>query len=326
MKQRIKKIALIATSGGHFEQLSNLAGFYSSYPHFWVTNSTSQTQSELKNEKVYYLKTGHYKKPWTYLYHIPFFLIVFLKEKPRHIISTGSGRTALIAFFIAKLMKIEFVYIESFSRVKNISKFGEFLLKYGQKIYSQWKADINNNIEFIGPVLDPKLVRKTSMVESGYIFVTLGNRAEQFTRLLSSVEQLKKNGIIKNKIKVQAGCTNHKSGLLEIFSFCSQDEIDELIYNSEFVITQESAGIVTKCLKMRKRFLVMPRDYTFQELPSKSDMKEDLQYKLEELGYTKVVNNINELEFAIKKVDDLKVGYNFNNSFAIQTLKNIVGE
>ena len=68
----------------------------------------------------------------------------------------------------------------------------------------------------------------------------------------------------------------------------------------------------------------MPRDYAYGELPTKSDMKEDLQYKLEELGYTKVVNNIEQLEEAINAINDIKTGYNFDNNLAIIKLNNIV--
>lgn len=321
MKQKNIKVALIATGGGHFEQLINLSDLYNEYPHFWITNKISQTVAELINENVYFVKAGHYKKPWTYLSHFPFFIKIFVKEKPTHIISTGSGRTAFIAFLISKLLRIKFIYIESFSRVKNFSKFGELLIRFGQRIYTQWETSNNDKVEYIGPVLSSKEIVKIIDKDSGYIFVALGNRIEQFTRLLNIVEQLKLNGIIENKVKVQAGYTNYKSDKLEIFDFCTPEEIDKYIYNSAFVITQESAGIVTKCLKIGKKFIVMPRDYNYGELPSKSDMKEDLQYKLEELGYTKVVNNISDMEIAIKDINKFKVGYNFNNSFTIQKLK-----
>jgi hypothetical protein len=90
------------------------------------------------------------------------------------------------------------------------------------------------------------------------------------------------------------------------------------------VITQESAGIGAQCLKYRTKFVVMPRDYQYGELPTKNDMKEDLHYKLEELGYTKVVRNRDELEKAIVNIEDLKVGFNFDNSQAIRTLRNII--
>ena len=102
------------------------------------------------------------------------------------------------------------------------------------------------------------------------------------------------------------------------------EEIDKLILNASYVITQESAGIGTQCLKHRTRFIVMPRDYQYGELNTKSDMKEDLHYKLEELGYTKVVRNTDELEKAIENIDNLRLGFNFDNSLAIQTLKKII--
>lgn len=318
------KIALVATSGGHFEQLSNLISLYTEYSHFWITNKNHQTLSELKNEKVYFIKMGHFKRPWTYISHFPFFWTIFKKERPTHIISTGSGRTAFIAFIASKLYNIKFIYIESFSRVNCLSKFGSFLIKSGQKIYTQWETNIGKKAEFIGPVF----VNKSEIIEtsqkSDYIFVTLGTRFEQFERIIKVVEKLKTDGILNIKVKIQAGYTKYKSELLEIFDFCSQNEIDELIRNSEFVITQESAGIVTKCLKMKKKFIVMPRVYDFGELPSKSDMKEDLQYRLEELGYTKVVNNFEEMKTAIQSIDKIKTGYKFDNSLAKSKLKSLL--
>jgi hypothetical protein len=70
----------------------------------------------------------------------------------------------------------------------------------------------------------------------------------------------------------------------------------------------------------------MPRDYQYGELPAKSDMKEDLQDKLEELGYTKVVRNVGELEEAIKNLDTLKIGFEFNNNMAISYLHKAMEE
>jgi UDP-N-acetylglucosamine transferase subunit ALG13 len=90
------------------------------------------------------------------------------------------------------------------------------------------------------------------------------------------------------------------------------------------VITQESAGIGTQCLKYGAKFIVMPREYQYRELPAKTDMKEDLHLKLEELGYTKVVRNTDELEKAIEGLEELKVGFHFDNTLAIRTLKELI--
>jgi hypothetical protein len=69
----------------------------------------------------------------------------------------------------------------------------------------------------------------------------------------------------------------------------------------------------------------MPRDYQFGELPSKHDMEEDLQYRLEELGYTKVVHTKEQLADSIKNIGRLKTGYKFDNSRAVEKLTEMVG-
>jgi UDP-N-acetylglucosamine transferase subunit ALG13 len=319
------KIALVCTRGGHFEQMTNLSDFYSCYDHFWITNRNRQTENQLKDKRVYYVELAHFKKPWTYLFQVPPILKIFAGEKPTHVLSTGSGRTALIPFLFAKLLRIKFIYIDTFSRVRGHSKFGSFLLKMRNRIYTQWKDPHNENAVYIGPIFK-KQEDRDKCHDSKYIFVTVGTRDESFTRLIKGVEDLVGKGVIRDKVIIQAGHTKYRSDCAEIFDFCGPEKIDELILNAQYVITQESAGIGTQCLKYRTKFIVMPRDYKFGELPTKSDMKEDLQDRLEELGYTKVVRDTNDLEKAIVNIDSLKTGFEFNNSMAISNLHKTMEE
>ncbi len=323
-KKRIN-IALVCTRGGHFEQMTNLSDFYGCYDHFWITNRNKQTESQLKQERVYYIDLAHFKKPWTYMNQIAPVLRIFTREKPTHVLSTGSGRTALIPFLLSKLFRKKFIYIDTFSRVNGHSKFGTFLLKTRNRIYTQWNDPYNEQAVYIGPIFRQQ-ENFTRCDDSNYVFVTVGTRDEPFTRLIQGVEELIKKGIIKEKVVIQAGHTKFKSDHVEVFDFCKPEKIDELILNARYVITQESAGIGTQCLKYKTRFIVMPRDYQYGELPTKSDMKEDLHCRLEELGYTKVVSNTNELENAIVNIDRLKTGFDFNNSLAISNLQKAMEE
>lgn len=318
-------IALVCTRGGHFEQMTNLSDFFDCYDHFWITNRNQQTESQLKTERVYYIDLAHFKKPWTYLSQVAPVFSVFSKEKPTHILSTGSGRTALIPFFLSRYFNSKFIYIDTFSRVNGHSKFGTFLLKMRRGIYTQWKDPVNEKAVYIGPIFKQQQ-NCNKCGDAEYVFVTVGTRDEPFTRLIKGVEDLVKKGIIKEKVIVQAGHTKYRSDCLEVFDFCGPDRIDQLILNAKYVITQESAGIGTQCLKYRTKFVVMPRDYQYGELPTKSDMKEDLHCKLEELGYTRVVKNAGELERAIVNIDDCKTGFEFNNSLAIFNLHKAVQE
>lgn len=323
MKKKIIKIGLVCTQGGHFEQMTNLAEFYRQFDHFWITNKGKQAEAELKTEIKYFIKAGHYTKPWTYLYQVPIALKAFYLEKPTHIISTGSGMTAFVPFLISKLLKVKFIHIDTFSRVYGYSKFGAFLLMIRQRILSQWDDPLNSRVTYIGPIFkrEDHVVKNT---DAGHIFVTLGTRNDPFPRLVKSVEDLVKKGVIKENVIVQAGNTIYNSKLLEIFDFCLPEVIDGLIKNAKFVITQESAGIGTKCLKYNTKFIVMPRDYQCGELPVKSDMNEDLHCKLEEIGYTRVVNNTSELKSAIKEINKLKTGFEFDNKLAIETLTKLI--
>ncbi len=323
-QQRIN-IALVCTQGGHFEQMTNLSDFFGCYEHFWITNRNRQTESQLKQERAYYIEMGHFKKPWTYLYQLAPLLKVFAREKPTHVLSTGSGRTALLPFLLARFFRIKFFYIDTFSRVHGHSKFGTFLLRTKNTIYTQWKDPHNENAVYIGPIFKPPPPCKKKR-DSKYVFVTLGTRDEPFMRLIEGVEELVKKGAIKEKVVVQAGHTKYRSDLLEIFDFCGPEKIDELILNARYVITQESAGIGTQCMKYKTKFIVMPRLYRNGELPTKSDMKEDLHYRLEELGYTTVVRNTGELEQAVLNVHRLKTGFDFNNSMAISNLHTALEE
>lgn len=323
--KRNVNIALVCTKGGHFEQMTNLSEFYNCYDHFWITNRNQQTESQLKNERVFYVEMAHFKKPWTYLKQMAPVMKVFTREKPTHVLSTGSGRTALIPFLLSRLLKKRFIYIDTFSRVNGHSKFGEFLLKTRNEIYTQWEDLQNEKALYIGPIFREQESRAESR-DSDYVFVTVGTREEPFTRLIKGVEDLVIKGVIKEKVIIQGGHTKCRSDHVEIFDFCTSEKIDNLILNAKYVITQESAGIGTQCLKYRTKFVVMPRDFAFGELPTKSDMKEDLHYKLEELGYTVVVKNTDELEKAVKEMEKLKTGIDFNNSFAISMLHKAMEE
>lgn len=301
------KIALISTQGSHFEELTNLDDFYNCYKHFWITNRNMQTEAALSDERKYFVPMGHFKKPWSYLPHFFIFYRIFLKEKPTHILSTGSGRTCFVPFILSRIMKIKFIYIDTFSRVRGYSKFGSFLRIFNYPFFTQWQNNVRKRVYYIGPIFKDKNTNlKKKKLQNPYIFVTVGTRRESFIRLISAVENLKNKKIIKEEVVIQSGYTKYVSNKMKVFDFCSPSQIDDLIYNARLVITQESSGISTKCLRFNTRFVVMPRDYNFKELPAKSDMKEDLHFELEKQGYTIVVNNTEELKDAINNIDKIK--------------------
>jgi UDP-N-acetylglucosamine transferase subunit ALG13 len=318
-------LGLVCSGGGHFEQLFNLRDLAAAHKHFWLTNRNAQTISLLKNELAHFVVEAHFKKPWTYLLQAPKFLAVFAKERPTHLLCTGSGRIALTPYLLSRVLGLRFIYIDTYSHVKGFTKFGSFLNKLGHPVFYQWESPAKNRAFYIGPILNPE-VPQGPRTPQGHVFVTLGTREEPFVRLLKIVEALKRAGTIRSRVIVQAGHTCYVSDALEIFDFCPPAEIDRYIRDADFVITQESAGIGTKCLRAKTPFLVIPRDYAYGELPAESDMREDLHEKLAELGYTFVVHTVEEMREAIHKLGLLKTGYLFDNSLAKAKLRRLLDE
>jgi hypothetical protein len=138
------------------------------------------------------------------------------------------------------------------------SKFGTFLLKTKNKIYTQWEDPHNDNAVYIGPIFK-QTGDNHKCHDSQYVFVTVGTRDEPFTRLIKGVEDLVKKGVIKEKVIIQAGHSKYSSDHVEVFDFCMPEKVDELIRNAKYVIPGE-CGHRYQCLKY-KQILRYARDY-----------------------------------------------------------------
>ena len=318
------KVALVCTSGGHFEQMHNLSDFYDNYRHFWITAESVQTTSALPGEEIYYLSMAHFKKPWTYLFQLPQCLRIFIRERPTHLLSTGSGRIVFVPFLLSIIFRAKFIHIETFSHVNRLTKLGRLLSTMRYPILTQWRSSNEAEVVYIGPIIKKETPSETRQQRKDHVFVTLGTRTEPFPRLVAAVETLVKERVIQERVIVQAGHTKYESDLMEVFSFRPPMDINDLIQDALYVITQESAGIGTRCLRNNTRLIVMPRDYFYGELPTKSDMAEDLHYRLQELGLAFVVTNVDELRTAIQNINNLKVGFSFDNAQAIAKLRELI--
>ena len=318
------KLALTCSAGGHFEQMQNLYQLYRDYPRFWLVNETPQTEFALSPESRHFIKGAHFSKPWTYIIQAPRISRILRREQPTHIISTGPGMIGFVPFLLSRLLRIKFIHIETFSHVHHLTKMGKLIRMFRHPVLSQWDGLNMKNVRSIGTAISGSLPEVPDRSSEEIVFVALGLRVHPFPRIIEAVESLIKENVIECKVVIQRGFTEYPTESAETFDFRTPAEINKLIAASKFVITQESAGIVTKCLRLGKRFIVMPRDYRFRELPAKSDMSEDLHKKLAELGYTFVVHNQDQLKEAILRIDQLKTGFRFDNSRAIATLKSMV--
>ena len=85
------------------------------------------------------------------------------------------------------------------------------------------------------------------------ILVTLGTQDKSFKRLLDAIQKQIDNGNIKDKVVVQAGCTEYDSKDMEIFDLIDRDKFSELIKECDLLITHGGVGSILTGLKNNKK-------------------------------------------------------------------------
>ena len=91
------------------------------------------------------------------------------------------------------------------------------------------------------------------------IFVVLGTQDKPFDRLLKAVDKAVLDGVITDKIIVQAGKTEFSSPNMEIRSIIPMNEFNQLIKDADFIICHAGYGILSTALENGKKVLSAAR-------------------------------------------------------------------
>lgn len=141
-----KKICLISSSGGHFEQLLCLKSLNDNYDVFFVTEKTKYNK---KDKKIKYFIRQVNRKEILFIPNMIMIsfksLYIYFKEKPDVIISTGVLST-IPMLIIGHFFKKKVIYIESFAKINSPTMTGK--LVYKKKIANQFYVQWESMLEF----------------------------------------------------------------------------------------------------------------------------------------------------------------------------------
>ncbi|MBO0481008.1 PssD/Cps14F family polysaccharide biosynthesis glycosyltransferase [Candidatus Enterococcus courvalinii] len=133
------KICLIASSGGHYEQLLMLKKLADEHEVFYVTEKTDYHQNE---KNTYFLQQVN-RREWFFLFYILKIFIksgwIFFKERPDTIISTGV-LAAIPMMILGKLFRKKIIYIESFAKISDPTQTGKLIYKFADTFVIQWES------------------------------------------------------------------------------------------------------------------------------------------------------------------------------------------
>lgn len=134
------------------------------------------------------------------------------------------------------------------------------------------------------------------------ILVTLGTQDKPFPRLLDAIQKAIDDGIIKEEVVVQAGCTKFESKDMKIFDLIPTDEFNQLVKKCRILITHGGVGSITAGLKADKIVIAAARLSKYKE--HTNDHQKEIVREFAKAGYLVELKDFNQFgktyEFAKK--------------------------
>jgi UDP-N-acetylglucosamine transferase subunit ALG13 len=250
---------LVATSGGHLTQLNLLRPrIVPRGDVVWVTDATAQSTSMLAGQRVVELPNRAPRAYFGILRDYARLCAVFRRERIDHVYSTGA-QMALSAMLAAKTFRVPFSYIESGTRVRELSATGRLLayvpgiaryVQYPFAADARWRYALS---VFEGFRVEPAAPRPGSP----RVVVTVGGNAHYgFERLVRSL-----HAVIPADWSVlwQVGPSDVADLGIETVASLPNERLRREIADADLVISHAGTGSILTALQLGKRPIVVPR-------------------------------------------------------------------
>ncbi len=137
IKKKVPKLCLVSSSGGHWEQLQKLQPLIDKYSGFKVTEKTNFEA----NANYFMIQTDMKDKlmPLKMLWNSFYTLIIWIKERPDFIITTGT-MVAYPFYLLSIIFRKKFIFIETFGRANMPTVAGKKMEKHSDLFIVQWKS------------------------------------------------------------------------------------------------------------------------------------------------------------------------------------------
>lgn len=130
------------------------------------------------------------------------------------------------------------------------------------------------------------------------ILVTLGTQDKSFKRLLQAIEEQIVNGKITQKVIVQAGFTEFESKNMEIIKYLPLDKFEQLVKESELLITHAGVGSIMTGINNNKKVIAAARLKEYKEHTNNHQLQ--ILKRLSEDGYILALDDFSKLDEVIE--------------------------
>lgn len=264
-----RKILVIASAGGHLTQALCACNHVDDI----ALVTTHALVNDDKVKKVYKIWSTQ-KNAFIHFVNIFYALYVIIKERPRTVFTTG-GPIVLPFALVCKFLPLRFVYLDTLSRVVELSNTGKLIHKY--KLYdefmSQWQAVAKQyGVAYAGKTFDlegraNKIIAPLSPPQKPLVLVTTGTNSYPFPRLIAAMAKLAIYHDPNVRWFIQTGGfeVDIKPANGEIVDMVDKDKMDALVQESSLVISHCGVGSINHMLVFQKRVIFVPRLAEFGE-------------------------------------------------------------
>ena len=148
------------------------------------------------------------------------------------------------------------------------------------------------------------------------IFVTVGTHEQQFNRLIKKIDQLKKDGHIKDDVFIQTGFSDYIPESCDWKKFLSYEEMIQKIKDAKIVITHGGPSSFILPLQYGKTPIVVPRMKKYDE--HVNDHQVEFCRKYNSLNNNIIVIvNVDELNSELFSIVEKKTLINSNSNTLI---------
>ena len=153
------------------------------------------------------------------------------------------------------------------------------------------------------------------------ILVVLGTQDKRFERLLKVVEEAIDQGVIKEEVMVQAGCTVYNSSKMNVVDYVDMTTFEQWMKDCRLLITHGGVGTIMSALRNKKPVIACARLAKYGE--HHNDHQCEIIETFYEKGYLIPLRDGQSLKEALSEVENFVVPeVESNNHKMIELLAN----
>lgn len=157
------------------------------------------------------------------------------------------------------------------------------------------------------------------------IFITVGSQKFQFDRLLKEMDELVREGIIKEEVYAQIGYSEYVPQHYEYIEFLDRDTFAGKVEESSTLVTHGGTGVIVGALKKGKKVIAVPRLAKYGE--HVDDHQLQLLEQFSESGMIIMCEEVQQISGAINQLQEMQTKeYKSNTKTIIKSIQEFIRE